>query len=46
MAEISDVLVRAKEFLQRSSNYYCNLIKRKKRDLEVYSRKFLVTRYN
>lgn len=40
MAEISEVLVRAKEFLQRSSNYYCNLIKRKKRDLEVYSGNF------
>ena len=38
--EINDTLSRCKEFLQKSSNYYSSLLKRKKRDIEIYSGNF------
>lgn len=39
---MQETILKIKDFLQKSSQFYCDLVKRKNRDLEIYSGQFWV----
>jgi hypothetical protein len=39
---MQETILKIKDFLQKSSQFYCDLVQRKRRDLEIYSGQFWV----
>lgn len=38
---MQETILKIKDFLQKSSQFYCDLVQRKRRDLEIYGGRFL-----